>query len=226
MIGYIDKLADYLSGTKPKKAQSIPASLFYKNDLGIQEIPFDLFISEKHALRFSIGEHPLQNGCVIADHVKQELQELTIEGLFTNHSIKKLEETNEVKFSSEFGTTNITPSLSNKALEKFNKLKLLAKKKEPIRVVCSLETYPKMVITSIEYDRAADSGSAIRFSMTLKEVILVELKKTTSSYRYTPDQIRSANDKLIASKAKGGYKQAYEKTAAEIQMGLGVEVVQ
>lgn len=226
MIGYAEKLADFFNGAKPKKAQSIPASLFYKADLGIKGIPFDLFVSEKHSLSFRIGEHPLQNGCVIADHVKQELQEVTIEGMFTNHPLKKLEETDKVTFDSEFATRNVKTSLTNRALDKFEKLKDLAKSKTPIRIACSLATYPQMIITSLEYDRDEKSGSAIRFSMTLKEVILVSLKTITSAYRYTPAQMKSANDRMIASQSNGGYRQADEKTANELAKLLNTNLIQ
>ena len=83
MIGYIEKAADYFSDSRPKKAQSVPASLFWREEgLGIHHgdskltyMPFNLFISEKHSLKFRVSDHPLQDGSTISDHVHQEMQE-------------------------------------------------------------------------------------------------------------------------------------------------------
>lgn len=212
MIGYVQRLADYFNGAKPKKAQPVPASLFYRKDdeMGIKSLPFDLFISEKHSLNFKIGDHPLQDGTTVSDHVQQELQEVTIEGMFTNHSVKKKSSTNTVEFADDLGTNEVKPSITNTALDKFDELKKIAKKKEPVRLVCSLDTYPKMVIASIDYERDEKSGSSIRFSMKLREVVIVKLKSTSKIYPFDPSTMKTDNDKLIAQMKSQG------KTSAEI----------
>ena len=221
MIGYIEKAADYFSDSRPKKAQSVPASLFWREEgLGIHHgdsrltyMPFNLFISEKHSLKFRVSDHPLQDGSTISDHVHQELQECTVEGMFTNHPLRKLEEVNEVKFKDEYATSDVKQTVSNTALANFEKLKLLAKQRKTVRLVCSLEIYPKMVITSIDYDRDSKSGSSIRFTMTLRELKTVSLKATTGTYAFQPDSLVTANDKMIAAEKKVGKRTAEEISA-------------
>lgn len=175
MIGLIEKVSSM--DNRPKKAQSVPASLFWRDEsLGIENFPFDLFISERHQLNFSVSEHPLQDGSTIADHVHKELQTVTIEGLFTNHPMKKMQDVKEVTFKEEYGQREIKNTLTNRALKKFTELEQLANKRTPVRLVCSLKIYPKMIITSLSYDRDSKSGSSIRFTMELKEIQIVKLK--------------------------------------------------
>lgn len=246
MIGYIEKAVDYFQDNRPKKAQSVPASLFWREEgLGIHRdkvsktvnemlssgktkleyMPFNLFISEKHSLKFRTSDHPLQDGTTISDHVHQEMQECTIEGMFTNHPMRKLEEVNEVKFKDEYATSEVKPTVSNTALANFEKLKLLAKQRKPVRLVCSLEIYPKMVITGIDYDRDSKSGSSIRFTMTLRELKTVSLKATTGTYNFQPESLVTANDKLIASEKKAGKRTAEEATADQMKEIINPEQV-
>lgn len=229
MIGYVNKLTSYFDGTKPKTAQTVPASLFFRKteSMGIAGLPFDLFISEKHALSFKVGEHPLQNGATVSDHVQQELQEVTIEGMFTNHPIGNASGTDsKVKFEDDFASQDVRSSVTNVALEKLESLRALAKKKEPVRLVCSLDIYPKMVITGLEYERDKDSGNAIRFSVTLREVNIVSLKASVSSYVWKPDDMSTVNNRIAASKAKAGKRSPEEIEAAKLRKLMEVETVQ
>lgn len=246
MIGYIEKAVDYFSDTRPKKAQSVPASLFYRSEgMGLfhetstktvaemltsgkrklQHLPFNLFISEKHKLEFEVSEHPVQDGSTIADHVHGKLREVSIEGLFTNHPIRQLRDTNEVKFKDEYATSEVRASVTNQALVNFEKLKRLAQLREPVRLVCSLEIYPKMIITSIDYERDSKSGSSIRFTMTLKEIKVVTLNKTTIAYNFQPDEMKTANDRMIAEEMKTGKRNAEVVQANQLSQMLNTEVV-
>lgn len=234
MIGYVSQIYDAAT-RKEKAAQSVPASLFFRNDeknMGIDGLPFDLFISEKHRLSFKVSDHPLQNGCTISDHVQRELQDVTIEGMFSNHSVNRDDVPREaIEFDSEYGTTDVLNDkwqnpkpLPNTALQKLEKLRELASKKEPVRLVCSLDIYPKMVITDVSYERDAKSGSSVRFTITLREIVTVDLKYSTSSYNFSPEQIKSMNDKIIASQVNSGNKAGEIKDANELAKLLKVEV--
>lgn len=225
MIGYVQKAVDYFQDNRPKKAQSVPASLFWREEgLGIHygdkkltHMPFNLFISEKHSLKFSVSDHPLQDGSTISDHVHRELREVTVEGMFTNHPMKKMQDVNEVKFKDEYATSEVKATVSNTALANFEKLKLLANERKPVRLVCSLEVYPKMVITAIDYERDSKSGSSIRFTMTLREIQTVQFNTATGTYSFQPEDMTSANDKLIAAEKNAGNRAAEEATANQLR---------
>lgn len=253
MIGAVKQIDAYLNPEKPMQAQSVPASLFWreggfgifydKNNLKtpmtvdeaidkgmgrsrIVAMPFNLFISEKNSLKFRVSEHPLQDGTTITDHVHKEMREVTIEGLFTNHPMKK-NVASEVKFRDQYGTQDEKQTLSNTALANFNNLKRLALQRIPVRLVCALEIYPKMVITGIDYDRDSKSGSAIRFTMTLRELKTASLKAFKSNYAYTPGSLKTANDLLIAAEKKLGKKTAEfaeaKKIAEQLDTALDLE---
>lgn len=226
MIGYAEKLVDYFRDQRPKKAQSIPASLFHRKDedMGIEGLPFDLFISESHKLSYRVGDHPMQNGVTISDHVRRELREVTIEGMFTNHPLKGLEDTNEVKFKDEYATSEVKPTLTNRALTMFNKVKQWADLKEPVRLVCSLEVYPKMVITEINYERNAKSGSSIRFTMTLREIVQVDLQSTTQDIAFDPKKMINDNDKAIKALCETGKQSSQEASPEKLTEMVGVSV--
>lgn len=225
MIGYANRLASFFDGTKPKTAQTIPASLFFRKteSMGITGLPFDLFISEKHALSFKVGEHPLQNGATVSDHVQRELQEVTVEGMFTNHPIGGKSSSEKVTFDKNYASQDVLSSVANTALQKLESLRNLAKKKEPVRLVCSLDIYPKMVITNIEYERDKDSGNAIRFSVTLREVNIVSLKASVSDYVWEPDDMSTVLDRSVASKAKTGKRSAEEIEVAQMKKMINAE---
>lgn len=235
MIGYVNKAIDYFSDSKPKKAQSVPASLFFREEgLGLfsldksgnlNHLPFNLFISEDHELNFRVSEHPLQDGSTVTDHVHREPYKVTVEGMFTNHPLKKPEETNEVKFKDEYATSEVKSTLSNTALANFEKVKELAKKREPVRLVCSLEVYPKMIVTSIKAQRDSKSGSSIRFTMTLQEIKTVSLKTVTMSYSFQPEDMVTANDKMIAAEMKLGQRTPTEIEADQLKKIFGFESV-
>ena len=254
MIGAIKQIDAYLNPEKPMQAQSVPASLFWreggfgifydKNNLKtpmtvdeaidkgmgrsrIVAMPFNLFISEKNSLKFRVSEHPLQDGTTITDHVHKEMREVTIEGLFTNHPMKK-NVASEVKFRDQYGTQDEKQTLSNTALANFNNLKRLALQRIPVRLVCALEIYPKMVITSIDYDRDSKSGSSIRFTMTLRELKTASLTAYKSDYAYQPGALITANDKMIAAQKKLGKRTAEEikaeKYARQKKKSINLEI--
>ena len=228
MIGYVEKIAESYSDMRPKKAQSVPASLFFreegkglfsldKDGKVLKHLPFNLFISEENELNFRVSSHTLQNGSTIADHVHKEPQKVTIDCMFTNHPLKKSWEVNEVKFKDEYATSDVKSTLSNTALANYTKIKELAKKREPVRLVCSLEVYPKMIITSIKDARGPKSGSSVRFTMTLEEIKTVSLKNVKMDYNFQPEDMVTANDKMISNEKKLGKRTAEEAEADQLK---------
>lgn len=236
MIGYAERLVNYFNGVSKKEAQPIKASLFFRKDEnlgiaapdrshGMEGLEFSLFpINEKHKMSFKVGDHPLQNGSVISDHVQEELQECTIECFLSNYPLKSGSKVTEFKFADSMASSEVKRSVSNSALERFETIKELARKKKPVRLVCSLEIYPKMVITDITYDRDEKSGSGIRFTMTLREIVTVDLKATTSTYVFKPADMESENNRRIASEVKLGKQSA--KELDQIRELLNVETLE
>lgn len=197
MIGWGMQAYDYLAG-KERTAQPLPASLFVKDNMGLAGHRFDLFESEEHAMEWKLGDHPLQDGSTISDHVQRQLREVTVKGRFVNRPIRdKLNNKDKVEVDKIDGSS----ALTNKALDKFNAVVALADRREPVTLVTSLADYPQMVITSIEASRDGSSGDSIAFTMTLREVETVKLKNAVSVSTWQPDDMDTANNRMVSSEA-------------------------
>lgn len=193
-IGWAMSLYDAVAG-KQYEAKTLPASLFARDDLGIEGHPFDLFEAEEHEFAWKVGDHPLQDGSTVSDHVQRQLREVRVTGMFTNHPMaEKRENREKVKVGEDSDVAMV-----NRAKESFTSLVSLADKREPVKLVTSLAEYPKMVITSIRTTRDKDSGEAVEFEMTLREIRTVTLKNAVSVSTWQPDDMDTANHRLVAA---------------------------
>jgi hypothetical protein len=208
MIGWIQKATN-----KHYDAQPVAASLFIRSEqLGLEAIPFDLFMDESHGLEFKVSEHPLQNGSVVADHVQRQLRSCTIKGMFSNHSMKeKLESENrDVVEIVDPNTAEANKMTTPRAREMYMKLEALADKKEPLKLVTSLIVYPKMIITSIKSDRGKADGESVKFTMVLREIEIKKIMQVSGKYIYDPQKTNTSDQRLISLKKMGGRKSADE----------------
>lgn len=202
------------------KALPVTASLFAKTDMGIEGIEFDLFIDESHGLDFKMSEHPIQDGAVITDHVTQQLRTCKINAMFTNHSVRK-NTGNRDEIDIE-GYEDAKP-IENTARTRYTELEELAKRREPVRLVTSLITYPKMIITNIKAGRGESDGESIKFSMTLKEFKAIKLFSVSTDFIYTDGSIKDSISKLTANVSKQGLTQGIVNKANEMIRTMGLQ---
>lgn len=157
----------------------VAASLFTREQkMGLEELPFDMLIDESHGLDFDVSDHAVENGVTISDNIVQRLRQVTITGLFTNHSIGgKANSIVEVARMADDGTyENGTP---NTAMTRWEKLKGIAQEKKTVHLITSLEDYPALVITHLSAQRGPADGEAIKFTMRLREIRTASVKKST-----------------------------------------------
>lgn len=217
----------------PKVMQS---SLFFRDEgFGLEELKFDLLIDESHSLDFDIPEHAVENGSSISDHVCERLRSVQITGLFTNHPIggKKSgyvnedgsvnEEADEVKVDGVEGRGNVSLD------EKFRKLKEIARRRKPVRLVTSLEVYEEMVFESIPYSRGPDDGESIKFTAKLREVRTAKVSTVRRDGVWNPPAPKTqATDagKKMAENNKAGKATAVEKATGKIKESITGKVMQ
>lgn len=213
MIGLFNKIL-----AEGHKAQPLCASLFARTDMGIEGIDFDLFIDESHGLDFKISEHPLQDGCVITDHVTQQLRTCKINAMFTNHSVRG-RSGNEKEISIE-GYEEAEP-IENVARQKFEALEELAKRREPVRLVTSLVVYPKMMIKNVNVQRGPSDGESVKFSMTLTEIKTVKLFSVTTDFIYQEGSVKDSISKLTSTVNKQGLTSGDVKAVNDILKTVG-----
>lgn len=228
--GLIDKFTS--EDIPPKVVQS---SLFFRDEgFGLDELKFDLLIDESHSLDFDIPEHAVENGSSISDHVCERLRSVQITGLFTNHPIggKKSgyvnddgtvnEEPDEVSVDGAEGRGNI-------ALANFEKLKEIARRRKPVRIVTSLEVYEEMVFESIPYSRGPDDGESIKFTAKLREVRTAKVSTVRRDGVWNPPAPKTqATDagKKMAENNKAGKATAVEKATGKIEESITGKVMQ
>lgn len=228
MIGIVQKI--YESSQKSYDARPIPASLFYNENisLGIEGLYFDLFISEEFEAKYSKSSHSLQSGVVISDHVRKEPFSIPIKGLFTNHPISyKLN--NERKI--EIEKINLSQKIENRALSSFNKLKELADKMEPVKLITSLHSFDEMIITNIKASRDEESKDSILFSVLLEEIKVINLSQINVDYNFydksyvAPKDMKNDSSKLTAEKKNSGNISVEEKSVNEITKQLNARFI-
>lgn len=145
---------------------TIPMSLYFKGNktYGVGSISFDLLMSEQHTFNNQVSDHNVEDGSVIADHIKNELENGSIVGLITNFSIR---------------ATNI--EFSNRAQKAFDELVDLWKRRELVTVVTVMRVYTDVAITGVSVARSAETGEAIALNISFRKVRIVKLKQVSVS---------------------------------------------
>lgn len=228
--GLIDKFSS--EDIPPKVVQS---SLFFRDEgFGLEELKFDLLIDESHSLDFDIPEHAVENGSSISDHVCERLRSVQITGLFTNHPIGG----KKSGYVNDDGTVNEEPDevivdgaegRGNIALANFEKLKEIARRRKPVRLVTSLEVYEEMVFESIPYSRGPDDGESIKFTAKLREVRTAKVSTVRRDGVWNPPPPKTqATDagKKMAENNKAGKATAVEKATGKIEESITGKVMQ
>jgi len=228
--GLIDKFTG--EDMPPKVMQS---SLFFRDEgFGLDELKFDLLIDESHSLDFDIPEHAVENGSSISDHVCERLRSVQITGFFTNHPIGGTQS----GYVNEDGTVNEEPDevnvegvegRGNIALEKFEKLKEIARSRKPVRLVTSLEVYEEMLFESIPYSRGPEDGESIKFTAKLREVKTAKVSTVRRDGVWNPPAPKTQQTdagKKMAENNKAGKATAVEKATGKIKESITGKVMQ
>ncbi len=139
----------------------------YKTIGGVR---IDAYVSENHKMTASVTQYPVEDGSYLNDHVNQEPDELTINGVVGVKSIYLF----DISFPSLF---------SSRASDIFLKLETLKTDGEPIDVVTGLKLYEDMVITELNVGREAASGQGLEFTMNLKKLNVVTTEVTAIAKR-------------------------------------------
>lgn len=200
MIGWIRK-ARLNEMTARYKPVSVHASLFSRTEgFGVygspvvESFPFDLLLNESHTLEFSLSDHAIDDGATITDHVTRKLRSCTIKGFFTNHPMENSRKSTGSVTIADYDSERLEreeKAQTNRALEMLEQLEAIAEKKQPVRLVTAMKIYPEMLIQSISYSREPNSGSAVTFTMKLREfkMATVKIKKYTVNIKTESGQV-------------------------------------
>jgi hypothetical protein len=155
----------------------VSVSLIYKvTRAKIDAVELDATISEQHGADVEATEHPVERGAAVTDHVRPKPRTLSIEGLLTNTPLRVDEKT--ATRTTSIGTVtdraDAIKGVTGRAEEAFARLERLRDAGTIFTVATRHRTYPNVIITSLSVPRDAKTGDAIRFSIAMREIRIVE----------------------------------------------------
>ena len=196
----------------------IPTSLFYpKEGYSVGEIDIDLILDENHSKHAVVTENPLQDGRSVSDGIYLQLREGSLTALVSNHSLKHVQKIDDEKQNAEtlMNMAQWKDQLKNRARDAWNDLKDLMDKKQPVKIVTSLETYDNVVITDIETSRDGETGEALEIMINFRQIQTVSLMETVVSGPVQPKDMKSGINRSAAVGVNNGQKVAAEPSEAD-----------
>lgn len=216
MISVVKAIANAIIGE-----QSLPqhVCLFYPKDgYKVGSVELDLILDEDHSKSAQVTENPLQDGRAISDGIFLELQEGSLTGLVTNHSVKIAEERAkqlDLQTSEALLDEAENYKLENRAKQAWIDLKAVMDAKQPVTIVTSLEVYDNVAITNISTERNGDSGDALEIKVSFRQILTVSLLEHEVTAQVQPKDMDSDINRKSALGVNGGQKVASEPTEAE-----------
>jgi len=128
------------------------------NGAEIGDIVFDCTPSDSHSHTASATSNNVETGAKPGDHVDQNPDELTLDGIFSDLAGERLE--------------------LNRAADLYDQLVELKESGEPVTVITGLRVYENMVLTAVESTRDASTGLTVPTSCSLQEQPRVDQQLT------------------------------------------------
>lgn len=209
MISVLKAIAQTVLGE-----QSLPqhVCLFYpKEGYKVGSVELDLILDEDHSKSAQVTENPLQDGRSISDGIFLELQEGSLTGLVTNHSVKIAEERAkqlELQDSETLMAEAENYQLENRAKRAWVDLKAVMDAKQPVTIVTSLEVYDNVAITNISTERNGDSGDALEIKVSFRQILTVSLMEHEVTAQVQPKDMDSDINRKSALGVNVGQKVA------------------
>ncbi len=125
-------------------------------------LTIDVSIREIHSLRANITRFPVEEGASITDHIINQPRTLTIDGLISDTPSDLY--------------TLVTPGLVSgfastpPSLEAFDTMKSWWGNKQILDVQTGLDVYKNMIINNFSFPKDANTGRALRFTISLEEI--------------------------------------------------------
>lgn len=224
MISVLKAIAQTVMGE-----QSLPqhVCLFYPKDgYKVGSVELDLILDEEHSKSAQVTENPLQDGRAISDGIFLELQEGSLTGLVTNHSVKIAEERAkqlELQDSETLMAEAENYQLENRAKQAWIDLKAVMDAKQPVTIVTSLEVYDNVAITNISTERNGDSGDALEIKVSFRQILTVSLMEHEVTAQVQPKDMDSDINRKSAIGVNVGQKVAKnisKSTMNELYLGV------
>ena len=125
----------------------------------IGALELDALVSENTSLKSQITEYPIEDGSVISDHISQESETLSLEGVITGT-----------------GTLFNIAAGKSKLIAAKEALRTLHKNRELITIITGVDVYEDFAIESCDINRNNKDGEQFSVNLELKKINKVTLR--------------------------------------------------
>lgn len=154
----------------------------------IGNLILDVLVQETHKSVNRVTEYPVESGGTNSDHIAAEPREIVIEGFVTNTPVKYLAgRIGQAATGRISGNQVLTGPGVNYAEQAFKELQRMADSKELVTIVGRMRTYKNMAMIDLAIPRDRETGSAIQFTATFREVFTVESRAVTVKFPKTKE---------------------------------------
>lgn len=137
-------------------------------------IVIDATVSEEHMSSCDVSDNPIEGGADVADHVQMKPAQLTIEGVISDTPLG---------YAIIGNIQNLVRSIttlfgaSSRSQDAFDAMIELQKSRQPFTVITSLKRYTNMILVELSVPRTAQTGGAIHFRATMREVFIAQTQE-------------------------------------------------
>lgn len=152
-----------------------------------QSLKFDATVSDSHESTATITEHPVEEGAAISDHIRPDLDRVSLQVVVSNKPITAPTDHNDgvsgtnqaVELGSSRGESPIRAQVLvfdgalTRVRSVYEELLDLKNRAVPVRVLTSLREYEDMAIARVSPIREAVSGNSLVATVDFKQVLVV-----------------------------------------------------
>lgn len=144
-------------------------TILYPDSAGaIQSITL-LDLEVKHASKATPADHPVETGATITDHVRAELESVTLRGFVTNSLVEPMPDLMGGAVASTTQAGDGAKSFSVAGLSRrvdrvqlvFDALRALQASRQPCTIVTGRRRYETMILTDIQFPESNRDGAEI-----------------------------------------------------------------
>jgi hypothetical protein len=136
----------------------------------INDFAIDAALREEHSFESEVTQFPVEDGADITDHVRTLPKVVTIEGVVSDTPLGKAAVARAgVNALIEDGLIEPTTA----SADALAALTEIHEAREPVTITTSLRLYENMVMESLTIPRDAETGAALRFTATFRQIVIV-----------------------------------------------------
>lgn len=149
-------------------------------------LAFDVVTLETHAIRNEITEHPVEKGANVTDHVRAEVDSISIEVFVSNSPIKRMDRLHQGDSVGDTSALDLGNNQSASVLqfdnpvdnvaEMYRALRVLRDTAELVHVITPLWDYADMAVREVSIPRSVAEGDGAKMTIDLKQLRLVEVQ--------------------------------------------------